>query len=386
MAYKSIEELVKSEKPWEYSFEKQCTTNDYDKNEPLDRYFIYKATGVKESGKAPEFKNGIEFCKESRDKYGNIPDCDGSGGDCKLVIELYEKLWCWEEGACKRNTLLKLNNKTFGENKFGGDTINSVQTSMGKLVEHLISLSSEESKLFYKKGQYWDKEKGCYKQAKPQSIIYCLELYKCDGFVQKLKETFDVLEKYVGAYHSLGNFVLVPAYFNGKRAIPTSDFWDSSLAWLKKDGFGDFKAGDFNKYINYFFLWDYVNGDDGNGKYKIQKLFESHDKIEQGIWTNVTSEEAEEFMKKAINLIERRGIFMTAMLRLKDQIGDDYNDLREKVFETNAVYSGYAEVIEEIVKWLNEKEENKKEENFYFPPNVTELLRKFNPDIFKEAK
>ena len=82
-------------------------------------------------------------------------------------------------------------------------------------------------------------------------------------------------------------------------------------------------------------------------------------------------------MKNAVRFIERRGIFMTAMLRLKDKIGDEYDDIRNNVFAADTVYTGYAEVIEKIVKMLKEKAKEKgKEEKYYLPDDVINLLRK----------
>lgn len=431
MEHNSINELLKSEKPWEYSFEKPRKTNDYGEKTPLERYFIYKAIGlllkqihyktlenfddleqdekdnvIKNAYKkliesyAKEFEKGKEFCKESYDKYGDIPDCDSSYGDCELANEVYEKLWCREEGAGKGNTFLKLKNNSFEDTVFGGDTMNSVQTSIEKLIEHVVKKKKKDGDtLFYNKGLYTNKN-GKNAHAFYNSTIYCLELYKCEGFIQELKNEFkDFLETYVGMYHTLGNFVLVPAYFNWKRAGYTSDFWDSSLAWLKNSGFVamkvtrpsekdtmhvcyrdgrtkkliiadevekeeyiddkksielfEFDKKYFVKYINYFFLWDYVEASEDT--YMINPLFNTDKrKVEKSNICNTSywsapknDAEASEFMKNATAFIRRRGIFMTAMLKLSPQ---DYKTLQGEIFSKDEVYKSFEYVIEMVIQ------------------------------------
>lgn len=434
MAYKKIEALIqdeniegKSKKPWEYSFEKECETNGYNGEEPLDRYFIYKSIFI--AGKPNVFENSRDLAKTNKNMYGKIPDCDGSDGKCALAIDLYERLWNSKKGA---DTFFQMNDLTFGKSLFGGDTMNSVQNSlMSEFIKYLVHTCNE-----YKEKSIYDKDKP---PVNPKSTKFCIELYsykvfaKNDDlpeidFISDLKKNFDGIEKYVDAYHTLGNFILVPKYFNGLRNSKTNDFWDSSLVWLKKDGFiclnalpkkskndntlvvcaqcekdekkeivtvsGErslndyltnydittvyhFKKEYFTKYINYFFLWDYVKyfeHKNGIKEYIIKPLFPLHKHINEGSVLNHDSwcglsdpndpdsmetlkENACEFMKNATNLIIRRGIFMTAMLRLQAEIGDtEYGKLRDEVFAADTCYQSFEAVIEIILNRLKNNE------------------------------
>ena len=358
MAHKNIEALInsKGQNPWEYSFELEAEGMTEDENKAfeefkgkgaIERYLIYRSTDCDRVMSV--YIEGRELAKDNIKKYGIIPDCDGSDGYCKLAIDLYKKLWDWGD-ASPGKKFLKINNIMFGRTEFGGDTMNSAQTAMDILLESVANPKSE----------YYNYKQGGF------SANFYMHLYAKFGesFVRKLEEN-TTLKIFLGSYHTLGNFVLVPAGFNKKRGSKsTYDFWDSSLVWLKRYGYGNFKAEYFKNYINYFFLWDYVDKVDKEGKYKIKPLFESHDKIEDGEtleeskanWTNITEEEAGSFMENATAIIRRRGIFMTAMLRLKAHIGDDeYNNLRREVFEADKPYSGYEDVIKQILIHLNNK-------------------------------
>lgn len=406
LPYREIKNLLEGEKrPWEYSFEleaegiegKESEIEEYRKKEAIERYFIYKSTDKKLMSSC--YDKCKEIVRKNIDKYGAIPDCDGSGGDCKIAIDLYEKLWDRKEGACKEKTFLRLNNQLFGTTLFGGDTMNSMQTTLDELLK---SITKENAK-------YNKEKKGNF------SIRYCLQIYDLyDDFIANL-ESNEELKKFASAYHTLGNFVLVPAYFNKERGgfTPPFDFWDSSLAWLKNSGFiamktkiqseknpiihtcyRDYKAkgvikirdvicadeynnnqkaseffefdrNDFIKYINYFFLWDYVKcfeHKNGTKEYIINPLFPSHEKIEKSTitdaayWTDLQSEDdAIKFMEKATNFITRRGIFMTAMLRLQAEIDEaKYSELRKAVFAVNDCYENYDGVFKKITGILEE--------------------------------
>lgn len=417
MAYNSIDELVNRyekgvflfEKPWEYSFEKECETNGYNKKGVFERYFIYKSISQlihdhpdknmwkefntynndkKNEVMEEAFENALKitvdkypssypdrvvFSKRSFDIYGDIPDCDGSGGDGKLAIDLYEKLWKRKEGACVGNYFLELNNSTFGKNRFGGDTMNSAQTTMDILLKSIVPLNSVYSKSLH--GQY--------------SANFYIQLYaKYRELLVKDLEKINGLKSFLGSYHTLGNFVLVPAGFNKDRYNNTSDFWDSSLVWLKKFGYKsektDFSNTDFEKYINYFFLWDYVDGSDNKGKYKIKKLFNSHYKIEEGDdfektkanWTSLSADnkdEAEQFLKNAVNFINSRGKFMTAMLMIQTKNPDLYCDIQ--TFLTKEEFR--AESISNAAKQILENPDIGKK----IPENATNLLDELEKGI-----
>lgn len=409
MAYEncgSVKNLLTKTEPWKYNFELEAKGITDAQNEALEkgykdkgeieRYFIYRSTASENKGSCYDECN--KLVEDNLEKYGNIPDCDGSGENCELAADLYKILWGWKTKGTDQ-TFFPLTNKTFKKSRFGGDTMNSPQTIINYL---MIEIDEKNQKYHFERDAAYEKRK----REKPEckypniSIKYCLHLYKMfnSEFIEKLNSN-TILKNYIAAYHTLGNFVLVPEQFNGVRGINyTEDFWDSSLVWLKKYGFiylytdkntkavceinkknrimtvstknsisiDDWVSNNpkttvyyFNKeyfvqYINYFFLWDYVKME--GEKYKVKKLFNSHDKIEDGdnfsdsaaFWTNVTSkEEAEEFMKNATAFIRRRGIFMTAMLKLSPQ---DYKTLQGEIFSKDEVYKSFEYVIEMVIQ------------------------------------
>ncbi|MCH5205968.1 MAG: hypothetical protein J1F09_03375 [Oscillospiraceae bacterium] len=363
MAYNSIEKLVsRYEKgvlitPWEYCFEMEADgMTDDEKREletfkgkdAIERYLIYRSTSC--DCVQSVYIEGHNLAKDNIKKYGIIPDCDGSDGYCKLAIDLYAKLWNAEKTKNKNGFEIK--DISFAEKgkklTFGGDTMNSFQTTLNWLLQHF-----EET--LYEFGQY-KKER----QRNNFSLNFCLQVYSIyKDYIYNLKKADDKLlggklNKYADTYHTLGNFVLVPSGFNKGRSSSTCDFWDSSLVWLKSGYDDKFNSDDFNKYINYFFLWDYVDGVDEKGKFKIKPLFKSHDKIEQGNWTNITSkEEAEQFMENAARFILRRGIFMTAMLKLatNEEYTETYKTLQKKIFSSDECYNGFNSVIEKVMEY-----------------------------------
>lgn len=210
--------------------------------------------------------------------------------------------------------------------------------------------------------------------------------------------------------HQLGNFVLVPAYFNGWRGIFLQDRMDLSLYILSEisnegdenvyDGFS-FKSQFlrkqknsekatrqkkwevaethflvwentyFNKYINTFFLWDYVEPDEKE-KYVVKNLQYSENKQEDSKY--ITANTISTYIDHANKYIERRGIFMAAILKIasmdKDieytgkyknlwqdwSVSGIYKYMIEKIFLTDTVFSGYQEVIKDMEGVLEELE------------------------------
>lgn len=357
MAYNSIKKLLEHEKPWEYSFDLEWEKGGYDSiNDPLERYFIYKSTDPKL--RVSPYNEGKSYTMNNLEKYGEIPDPDGFGGDAALSTELYEKLWGRK-------------NDIFGNVVFGGDTMNSVQTTLNELLE-VPELSEYHN--VERKGN--------------NSIRYCLQLFsKYDKDDTKKIKIFKCLcnkyvnlKEYISSYHTMGNFVLVPAVFNKYRGVggfsndeepSIFDFWDSSLVHLKKYGFSTkFKREYFTRYINCFFLWDYVDavkGEDGKTEYRVKPLFTSHEKIEEGEnleeskanWTNITVAEANGFMGKVITFNENRGIFMTVLLRLRTS--EELKDVSDRYFKyiqgeefLSAVHkNGFEEAVNKLFALLD---------------------------------
>ena len=181
-----------------------------------------------------------------------------------------------------------------------------------------------------------------------------LELFSNNYSSKFLREWLDDvngLSEFLDLYNTVGNFVLVPAYFNPYRAWKTgNDFWDKSLKLLntkneKEEWYWEDNRNHktykihwnkelFTRYINTFFLWGYVE----NNKPR---------EISYPDNTNI-KDNIEVFLSETCRLIKLRGIFMVAMLRIIELDSCYYQELVKNIFDTDTVYNGYMEVIEAI--------------------------------------
>lgn len=355
MSYSNVEKfLMNCEKPEDYNFEFEFDVKNYDEKMPiLDRYFVYQAWRNK------DLKDQILKEKNiNEEQYNKQSDPDSSDGKCKLTVDVYETLWDWKTNDKEVDGTSVGKIDEFGI--FGGDTMNSVQTTMGYCLMKLKT-KSEHKKC------YIDKVKRGY------SIGACLQLY-CT-FPEKFKSDLKELETYIDAYHTIGNFVLVPAYFNRYRGFHgyIRDYWDKSLKELCEKGFSskkdylfvDFRKDQYPKYINTFFLWDYVDSE-GTPKFISPN-------------SSLEIEKTTSFLKETTKLIKRRGCFMVAMLRIALGINADgsknesykmskttwevsevYEKIMKEVFsEDTKIYSGYLGkegVIENIRNVLEDED------------------------------
>lgn len=261
-----------------------------------------------------------EIDKKNKKKV-NLFDCDSWNRSNDLMDEIYDRLWRnkMDEWGCSSS-----------RDKFGGDTMNSFATTFN-------AFSGKES----------------YEES-------------FDDYKEK-KEFYDVLREYAKLTGCLGNFVLVPKGFNGYRgpASTIRDYWDLSLHELCGDqsgqGWLDQVDMPFNKYINLFFLWDYVSGKK-NGGYRARPLFKRHEAIlmrekmvlprraeppkEGG---NVISDDDDfsEFTENTNRCILRRGAFMSAMLRISAEDSDSYGKIVEDL-ATDASLGSMEDVIKQL--------------------------------------
>lgn len=306
-------------------------------------------------------------------------DCDNSNATCNLTKLIYVLLWNWgtEELNAYPQPL-----KAFDDKAFGGDTMNSFATTFKeytKIVAKDAMFTAKIADMFSKTGvEFWIGEIG--------------------------NEFWDRWDKFARHTHCIGNFVLVPYYFNVYRYRKTKDYWDLSLDLLrnhdgeigKKNQDGetdkkdldetntenmpiDWSKEDFNRYINLFFLWDYVEcGDlDDNGSPKSKMLFDR-----KGILFPQERIDFQNFLDNVNKRIERRSQFMVAMLKIASGIGYDkkfeyeycgenqdkwegwkvsgiYKLLVDKVFLQAKVYDGYKGVIGQMKRVINNTEELK---------------------------
>lgn len=310
-----LNNFITMEKPWAYNFEFECGDEDYiNLKTPLMRYFIYKM----QPDVPAWWLDKVAYFIKNNFGYRPVYDPDGSDERAfyKIVIEIYNHLWSWNcpaEPDQRKVKYAEIDGNIFGNCFFGPDTMNSVQ--------------------------------------KPLSLFCGVENYslrrtinKCyDPNMNAVNININGLVSYINWYHTLGNFVLVPEKFNEYRSDEFEDFWDLSLANLK-EGFNEknssysrkykkecyydkkdengnvivvFDKSMFNKYINFFFLWDYVEYKD-NG-YIVRHIS----------YKDCGSEQlSPDFFIKTREIIEHRGRFMTAMLMLEQDNPVLYKDIQ----------------------------------------------------------
>ena len=337
MPYINIQNFLSDEKPEIYNFEFEFDVTNYDKNmRTFDRYFVYQAWRREDLEEKILDSNQI-----NKNEYKCQKDPDGSSGKCELTLDIYNKLWNWEKGDNPRYGTIK----DFNHASFGGDTMNSVQTTMGYCLKEIRKESKQRLDYEQEIGDDY-------------SIRACLQLY-CkfhDRFIFDLESYFKGLSKYIDAYHTIGNFILVPQYFNPYRNSKEKDYWDRSLwllkkrkncieePWIYKNGKVEenikWNKEDYKKYINTFFLWDYVNSE-GNPRP-----------------ISPCNNSLENFLEITTKLIRRRGCFMVAMLQVYQKLGEErYAKLRDRVFaKSDAIYESYKTVFNKIREVLCESE------------------------------
>lgn len=385
MGYDRIETFVKNEeKPYEYCLDFEYGNSAYEALNPIERYLAYKSTGVKIDKDKQNLSNAEKFCLNSLNTYGDIPDCDGSDGRNALTLDVYKKLWNWEKGYYSSGVISTPN--FHGE--FGGDTMNSMQTTFNVLMGYALSKSENSNLSQYQKNNY--------------SFMDCLQIY-CNYPKELLfelqKETYFI--RFADLYHTIGNMVLVPRRFNSGRYGKTFDFWDSSLVWLKNDGFSYgnqllFDKRNFTKYINYFYLWDYVES--VNGEYRVKPLFNSHSNIENGNvdnslpWTNISNEQdLKQFLKNACENISKRCSFMSILMRLRSadnpklkEISDEYFNIIQGDFLHNVHMDGYNDAVTILLRLL-ENFDDKNDKDYKLLSDGIMSLYKLNVNSDRES-
>lgn len=248
-------------------------------------------------------------------------------GDCEsgyLAEAVYEVLWI--HGAKKERNYWPL--ALFKGEKFGPDTMNSMATTLNKYMENkiIIPQGAQMSTLWIAKDFNEQREEHYQNE----------EMMGTDSETGLWKE-WKNFARNVGC---IGNFTLVPKGFNTFRNNKVSDYWDLSLGLLKEKSYTDkwkvctekdkkfWDNRDFRKYINTFFLWEYVD-DDG----KSIALFDRSSK-RLGPPQEVKPDGGDykygafrSFLDNANRLIKRRGVFMTAMLEIAVYYPDEYKKI-----------------------------------------------------------
>lgn len=284
-------------------------------------------------------------------KYKGLPkfcdfDCDGTvrkdylrqGYYSWFPREIYRTLWNWKDLCRTENAEFKFYTiKQFGAScyknnmQMGPDTMNSFWiTFSAYLIAHYSDTyrwNNFKNTVFFKEGENGKQRD---RADRIKELIEADENYIAS---EKIREFAELT-------HTVGNLVLVPAGYNGYRGTHPciKDYFDLSLDNLAYAWDGNHylsenaktRRRNYIKYINTFFLWDYVDQ-----KYKALPLCESHKKQMEtqrkmgrleakGVLPE--KEEIDELCSNLNDRIRRRGQFVVAMLRIALGIDLDGND------------------------------------------------------------
>ena len=207
-----IEEFLALAAPDRYDFSNDGASEEYlaldnFKND-LEKFIIYmsKVRGYKRT-KEDIMKYGADFSQKYKDLKIKDPDSKSI-----LLREIYRKLWadsnlesCWVMGKKAQKSYIQ------------GETMNSVNTTLGAWYELVESEVHKEERL--KLG------------GQRVSIRYILSRYAQDTRGQsELFDTVQGLLFLISVYHTLGNFIPVPAGCNAPRGTGIlEDYWDLTL-------------------------------------------------------------------------------------------------------------------------------------------------------------
>ncbi len=221
-----IEEFLALEAPDRYDFSNDGASEAYrELKNTYEKFFVYMHKGALpitccEEGKAGVMACGAAYREECEEKYGTIPDPD-SGSSLLQII--YKMLWRDVKSLnyCKKG------------NEIQGETMNSVNTTLNKLYEY--NPKKPEEKCIETSEQY-DERKAMSKRQRV-SIAYIFSRYAEEQLEQRKKteqeEKYDKikgLKDFLSVYHTLGNFIPVPAGCNGPRGTGgLKDYWDLTL-------------------------------------------------------------------------------------------------------------------------------------------------------------
>ncbi len=367
-------EFIKLEEPEKFDFKR--IMSGYYKTE--DKRMPYSEEGESRLIHFLKYKTG--------DISPYIPfDCDGSNGTCDLSLDIWRTLLPWdprdfrlhpeeiyqvirEEMHGEIPEKISGNAELLDGFPLGPDTMHTVASSLNDYMETRLGRRCSVRKI----SDYINGENGAEAGAELDDIFG--ELMEASGIV--------------------GNFVLVPYRFNGKRYGFTKDYWDLSLALLKNctgeelnDLLGcparypirwDKKL--FPLYVNLMFLWEDVElkGEET----AIRPLWEfNRELLEKREYTgesfqniynvNKTEEDYRRSVREETRRISRRSIFVPAMLKLalgaegKLPLDDRRSGWKATAFYKKAVgkiflnpveiYSGYEDVISRIRRLAEEE-------------------------------
>jgi len=330
-----IEEYLALETPDRYDFSNDGAGKTYHVldgfQNTYEKFFTYMSknalplTCYKE-GKAGVMIYGAKYKEECKSRFGMIPDPDSKS---RLLQEIYTKLW--DESNleyCRRK-----------KGYIQGETMNSANTTLGRLYEYIETLEQRNERTDIKPVQ-------CEKQR--ISIAYIISRYAEEKSEQKQKyDKFKGLKCFLSVYHTLGNFIPVPARCNAPRGTGRlKDYWDLTLKiiyeyyvcgkdnikeivgksnselykeWLDSYRVDDTVRGSWQRFIEKNYLQDFVN-QNVDGSYGIPKeLWQGH--FKGGIVLPDSIEQIEQFCVNTSCFITSRSTRMLIRLRKNERYG-----------------------------------------------------------------
>lgn len=328
----NMKEFLALEAPDRYDFSNDGAREAYHVldgfHDTYEKFFTYmhdraKSPDIYEEGKAGVMTYGAEYKEECESRFGTIHDPDSESG---LLQEIYTKLW--DE--------LNLEYCRGKKKYIQGETMNSANTTLCKLYEKSIETQEQRN------------DRSDIKPAKCKSqgisIAYIISRYAEKKSEQKEKyDKIEGLKCFLSVYHTLGNFIPVPAGCNGPRGCSGSvkDYWDLTLKiiyeyyvcekdkikdivgkenelydvykkWLDSFQDNDTARGNWQCFVEKNYLQDFVNQND-DGSYGMPKeLWKGH--FKESVLPNGI-EQIEQFYVNASCFITARGIRMLIRLR-----------------------------------------------------------------------
>ncbi|MDG5473120.1 hypothetical protein P6709_15310 [Jeotgalibacillus sp. ET6] len=278
-------------------------------------------------------EENIDLWLEYRNE-GKKWDCDGSGNNgtrtCELTRDIYKVLWEWNSDKENRYK----STCYFRAMLMGPDTMNSFFNVITQVIQ-VVNLNGKIEYFKQIKGKrHWSKL-----DTRQEEFLNLVK------YVLENNEIGPLLKEYVRLTHTIGNFILVPKGFNGRRAIKTSDYWDLSLQLMQLDKTW-LQGESFKKYVNTFFLWDYVDE-----KYEVKSFFSGHSLQNK---KPATINECVEMLKTITSAIERRGYFMIAMLRAAIEDPKQYKEIMKQII--NLDKSNMESAVQIIRREINQDE------------------------------
>ena len=166
-------------------------------DDPVDRYYIYKAIGIAETD------NDLTYQDQISGEYKVLVE-KGEADRSELLKDIYQHIWKTEYlDVCTRNGT-----------EFSGDTMNSIFTTFTKWLSAVQAIKGP--------GQWSNRkvlQRYIDKNEKNESILYAA-----------VKEDKDRVLSFFKSSYTLGNFIPAPAVFQQRGFSPSKDYWDLALA------------------------------------------------------------------------------------------------------------------------------------------------------------